>query len=743
MKLLFKLLILIFLSTLVRSNETLEYNIVGNKRISDETIKNIVNLKKNKNYNIEDLNNFQKKLYETNYFKEVSIKIKQNKINIIVSENPIIDFFYINGVINKKREDFFYENLLLGQNKIFSEALLKQDIEKIKDIFHAAGFFDVKVDTSISKISGNALNLVINIDRKEKYKINRIFFIGNKKYKSSRLYDVVSSTENGWWKFLSSSSLVNKGRIDFDKNLLKKFYLNNGYYDVQITSSDINFIGNNLANIIFSINSGKKYSFAKYEIIDPENNLNESNIKDLKQIISKKLNGTFSQKKLNDINNILNEYLRTKKIEFVTFFNRIKKSNDDKLDIEFKFVKKPRKYINLINISGNTITEENVIRRNLLFSEGDSFLDYKIVKSLDKVKSLRIFKDVKFKTEIIGDEKVDLNISVEEQPTGSVSAGVGVGSQGSTVSSSIVEKNLFGKGITLNGNVSLGTEKISGNILLALPDFMNTDNTFNYNIFATSTDFENAGYESKKIGNGLSTQYNIYENVNFKIGFAADLDSIDTNSNASALYKSREGDYLTYKGFYSIANDKRNSGFQPTKGYRIGFGQGLALPGSDITYLENSVNGSIYHSISNDYIVSFKTGINTINAIGDDDIKLSDRKFLRQSNLRGFENYGVGPKDGTDHIGGNYSAYASLSSTVPNPIPDSWNAKSIIFLDTGNVWGVDFDDSLDSNKLRSSIGVSLEWVSPLGPLSITLSENISKADGDIDERFSFQIGSNF
>ena len=743
MKLLFKLLILIFLSTLVRSNETLEYNIVGNKRISDETIKNILNLKKNKNYNIEDLNNFQKKLYETNYFKEVSIKIKKNKINIIVRENPIIDFFYINGVINKKREDFFYENLLLGQNKIFSEALLKQDIEKIKDIFHAAGFFDVKVDTSISKISGNALNLVINIDRKEKYKINRIFFIGNKKYKSSRLYDVVSSTENGWWKFLSSSSLVNKGRIDFDKNLLKKFYLNNGYYDVQITSSDINFIGNNLANIIFSINSGKKYSFAKYEIIDPENNLNESNIKDLKQIISKKLNGTFSQKKLNDINNILNEYLRTKKIEFVTFFNRIKKSNDDKLDIEFKFVKKPRKYINLINISGNTITEENVIRRNLLFSEGDSFLDYKIVKSLDKVKSLRIFKDVKFKTEIIGDEKVDLNISVEEQPTGSVSAGVGVGSQGSTVSSSIVEKNLFGKGITLNGNVSLGTEKISGNILLALPDFMNTDNTFNYNIFATSTDFENAGYESKKIGNGLSTQYNIYENVNFKIGFAADLDSIDTNSNASALYKSREGDYLTYKGFYSIANDKRNSGFQPTKGYRIGFGQGLALPGSDITYLENSVNGSIYHSISNDYVVSLKTGINTINAIGDDDIKLSDRKFLRQSNLRGFENYGVGPKDGTDHIGGNYSAYASLSSTVPNPIPDSWNAKSIIFLDTGNVWGVDFDDSLDSNKLRSSIGVSLEWVSPLGPLSITLSENISKADGDIDERFSFQIGSNF
>ena len=130
-------------------------------------------------------------------------------------------------------------------------------------------------------------------------------------------------------------------------------------------------------------------------------------------------------------------------------------------------------------------------------------------------------------------------------------------------------------------------------------------------------------------------------------------------------------------------------------------------------------------------------------SIGDEDIKLSDRKFLRQSKLRGFESYGIGPKDGSDHIGGNYSAYASLSSTIPNPIPDSWNAKSIIFLDAGNVWGVDFNDSLDSNKLRSSAGLSLEWVSPLGPLSITMSENISKADGDLEESFSFQIGSNF
>ena len=744
MKFSFKILtVILLLSSTIFADEKLNYEILGNKRISDQTILSIIEFEKNKNYKIDDLNNFQKKLYNTNYFSKVSIKIDKNKINIVVEENPIIDFFYINGVVNNKREEFFYENLSLGQNKIFSEALLKKDIESIKANYQDAGFFDVSVDTSISKISGNALNVVINVQRKEKYKINRIYFIGNKKYKSSTLSDVISSSEKGWWKFLGSSSLVNKNRINFDKNLLKRFYLNSGFYDVQITSSDINFIGNNQADITFSINSGEKYVFSKYELLDEEKNLNEKNIKDLKKIISKKLQGTYSQKKLDDINKLLNEYLRNKKIEFVTFFNKVKKTSNQRLDIEFRFVKKPRKYVNLINISGNTITEEKVIRRNLLFSEGDSFLDYKVSKSIDKIKSLRIFKDVKFKTENSGNEKVDLNISVEEQPTGSVSAGIGVGSSGSTVSSTIVEKNLLGKGITLDGNVSIGTEKVSGNIGLSLPDFMNTDNTFNYNIFAITTDFTNSGYESKKIGNGLSTQYNVYEDISLRTGFGIDLDTINTNDTASDLYKAREGDYLTYKGFYSISNDKRNSKFQPSKGYRIGFGQGLALPGSDITYIENNLDAAVYHSISNDYILSLKSGLNTINSIGDEDIKLSDRKFLRQSKLRGFESYGVGPKDGSDHIGGNYAAYASLSSTIPNPIPDSWNAKSFIFFDAGNVWGVDFDESLDSNKIRSSAGVSLEWVSPLGPLSITLAENISKADGDLEEGFSFQIGSSF
>ena len=221
-------------------------------------------------------------------------------------------------------------------------------------------------------------------------------------------------------------------------------------------------------------------------------------------------------------------------------------------------------------------------------------------------------------------------------------------------------------------------------------------------------------------------------------------DKIDVGNSASSLYKNREGNYSTLSSFYTVYSDKRNSSFMPTDGYRISFGQKLGIPGSDIPFIENDVTGNYYQTLSKEYVLSLKSGLSSINGISNGkDVKLSDRKFLNTKKLRGFENYGIGPKDGNDHIGGNYSAYASISSTFPNPLPDKWNAKSIIFLDTGNVWGVDFDESLDSNKIRSSVGISLNWISPLGPINFTLAETLSKSNGDLEEKFNFEIGTAF
>lgn len=742
-KILTLVLINILFSGILYANETTELKISGNKRISIEAIKDSIDYDSKKKYSIENLNTIQKKLFETGFFSNVIVKLDSNNIVVNVTENPLIDFFYIEGVINKKREDFIYKNISLGNNKIFSESTLKKDIEFIKDTFRNSGYFDVEVKTEISKLSNNTLNLLIRVERKDKYNIKNIFFIGDKKFSSSKLYDVIISSEANWWNFLSSNDMINVDRIEFDKSLLKNFYLDNGYYDVQINSSDINFLSPGSAEIIFSINAGNKYNFGKNELLDNEKNLANKNIIEIKEILNEKLIGTYSLKKVKQVQKKINDYLILKKIEFVKF--NIVPSKDKKLiNLQYVFSAAERNFVNLINIKGNNLTDESVIRRSLVLSEGDAFSNHKKIKSEDKIKNSGIFKSVDTKIVNKGKELVDLDITVEEQPTGSISAGIGIGSAGSAVTSGINEKNLFGKGIGINSNVSLGTEKISGSIDLKIPDFKNTGNTFNFSLFALSTDYENAGYQSKVYGNKISTSYEIYDDLYFNIGGGFDIDKIDANDSASALYKSREGTYNSLRTFYSIDLDKRNSSILPTSGHLINFGQSLTLPAiSDIPSLKHNINASGYHQLSENFVLNIKGGLSAINAFNDKDVKLSDRLYLPESKLRGFEAFGVGPITGDNHIGGNYSAYTSFSSTFPNPLPDRMRATSIMFVDFGNVWGVDFDKSLDADKIRSSIGVSFDWNSPLGPLSFVFAESLMSSSTDKTESFSFRVGSSF
>jgi len=717
----------------------------GNKKISSSKILNIIDFDISKNYSSNDLNQFQKLLYNSEYFKKVEVLKKEDQLYINLVENPFIDFFYINGVVNKKREEFFYENLFLGQNKIFSEVSLKKDINLILNEFNNAGYYNAKITPKIAALDGNVINLILDIDRGKKFKISNIYFVGNKNFSASTLSDVVSSSRYGWWKFLSNSSTANNSRIDYDVTLLKKFYLERGYYDIQVISKDIKITSNNLVELTFSINSGEKYYFEKGVIIDNEKILSNENFQKVETLILSILKKEYSTDKIEKVKGLIYDYLNSKKVEFFNFNILQKKLDKNIIKPEIIFTKSKRQFVDFININGNSITEEEFIRSKITFAEGDAFENYKLNKSINNLKSTGVFKEVK--TNLNRNDKnetITVNFDVEEQPTGSISAGLGVGTAGSTISSSLTEKNLFGKGINLRSILSLGTEKINADVDLSIPDFKYSGNTLNTGLYAISTDYKNAGYESSKFGSRLGLTYDLFEDVSFQYGFGLERDSIDVNSSASKLYKDREGNYNTIQTYYSVVSDKRNNSFLPTSGHKIGFKQSLGLPGSDIPFLKNSLFGSYYYPATKKMTVNFKGGIDSNNALSNSkDVKLSDRLFLTSSKLRGFESFGVGPKDGKDHIGGNYSYYTSISSTIPNPLPEKWNANTILFLDTGNVWGVDFNDSLDSNKIRSSFGAVLEWISPLGPVSFTFSEAISQASGDLEENFNFVIGSTF
>jgi outer membrane protein insertion porin family len=745
-----KLILLLFLLIVNfdKANSDIIKNIVieGNKRIVNETILEIIDFKKNYNYSNEEINLFQKKLFQTNFFKTINIDFNNNLLKIKVDENPIIDFFSIPGVKNKKRENDIYDAISLGQNKIFSQSLLLNDIQKITEIYQSKGFYNVIVTPKISELSNNRVNVVFDILRNSKINIKNIFFIGEKYFSSSDLSSVVSSSRYGWWKFLSSSGTINENRLEYDKNLLRKFYINEGFYDIQILSTDYEINeSDNSADITFSINSGPIYNFGKTSISDESLLLREKDKNNLKKIISDEINGKYSQKKIEKLKENIEKYLEVNNVEFTGFSLEEKKDLNNKITLDISFKKLPRQYVKQIKVTGNSITEESVIRRNLIFAEGDALTKSKLQKSINNLKDTQLFKDVKYNLVTLSDndENINLNINVEEQPTGSISAGVGIGSSSSSINSGIEEKNLFGKGINLNSSISIGTDKVSGKTNVSIPDYKNSGNTLNSSLYVVSTDLDNAGYESTAVGSASSLQFELFENLSLVGGAEIQRDKISTNSTASSLYKSREGNYMTYKGFYNVIADERNKKFQTTDGHVYKFGQALAVPGSDIPYVENNASASYFSLLKKDFVLNIKGGVSTINAFDNQNVKLSDRKYLSSRRLRGFESYGIGPKDGKDHVGGNYSAYSTIQSTFPNPLPDRWNANSLVFIDAANVWGVDYDSSKDSDKIRSSYGLALDWISPLGPLSFVLAETISSAPGDKEEGFNFQLGSSF
>ena len=714
--------------------------IKGNKNISSKTIYSLAP-KGIEKLSPDLVDNFQKNLFKTGFFENVLVQIENKKLFITVIENPLVNFFYIEGVEQPNLNNKLIEISKIKENSIFQNFLVKNDLKEISNYLKNLGYLDSKINYKLIKVPNNKVNLFYNIELNNKFKINRIFFIGDKFFKSSTLQDVVFSSEHGWWKFFSNSTTPTESIINYDLSRLKNFYLDNGFYDAQVSSYSVKIIDKKYANITYSINSGNKYFFNDLKIIDQSNFLREKDTFFLKKKLSKLIGNNFSNQDIKNLSEDIIIYLEKNNFN-LNVQTKIVKSALDKIDITFLFSDQiEKKIINKISIQGNDITDDFVIRNNLKILEGDILNNSKLNSSIDKIKSKSLFKNVSSEVIPIDDDKVDVKISVQEQPTGDISAGAGAGTSGATISAGINERNFLGRGINLNSNINVGTQKIYGSINYSNPDFRDSGNSLTTSVFVQSNDYENTNYQNKIIGSSISTSYEFFDKVYLNPGLQIDYDSVDVDSDASSLIKKREGDFFTSKIFYNINNKNLNREFNPSDGYTIGIGQSFSVF-SDIPFINNRIFGSYYNEFKENFVGSIKYKIESINGIGED-IKFSDRLFVNESNLRGFSDRGIGPKINNDFIGGNYSFYTSFSSTIPNGLPEKWNAITNIFFDTANVWGVDDNSTDDSNKIRSSAGFGLSWISPLGPLSMTYAVPITKSSTDDVENFNFKIGTSF
>ena len=720
-----------------------DIKVKGNNRVSTETIIVFSDIKKGDDVTNTILNKSLKELYSTNFFKDVKIVLENQLLTIIVEEYPIIQQIQINGIKRSKTVEDIKSQISLKEKNPFNKSLIKNDLNQILNIFKQNGFYFVEVDVKIEKNQNDTVNIIYDVDRGEKATINKIKFIGDKKFKDRKLNSIVTSEENKFWKFISKGKYLNIDRVELDKRLLKNFYLNKGYYNVEITDAYSSIIDKENFILTFNINAGEKFNFGKFKLVLPTD-FDRKKFSKLDKLFNNLENTKYS---INQIENILDEIDKIALLENYEFINAkvLETINKNNVNFEFEIIETENVYLSKIDFFGNHITSEKFLRNNLLVDEGDPLNELLNNKSLNDLRATGLFQSVESKI-LDTDEKDKKNmvITIEEKATGEISAAAGVGTDGSSFSLGIKENNFNGEGIILETNLSLSESSVRGLVSYSHPNFAYSDRALNTSIESTVEDvLADFGYKSTMNRISLGTAYEQFDNLFFSPRISISSESIDTNSNASASLKKQDGSYFDTLFSYGLSYDKRNSRFQPTDGYASKWIQEVPII-SDHASIINGYTFTNYTELADNLVLS--TGIygRAVNSLSDDDVRISKRLHVPSRRLRGFTTGKVGPIDGNDYVGGNYVATFNASSTVPYLLQTFENTDLKVFFDAGNVWGVDYSSSVgDSNKLRSSSGIALEIFSPVGPLSFSYAEAITKAATDKTESFRFQLGTTF
>ena len=734
---------LFFFNSTVFAEVINKIQISGNERISKNTILMFSEVSVGDDIKIDDTNSILRNLYDTNFFKNVEINFVNNNLDIKVVEFPVVQNVSILGIESNKIEEKLIDNIIYKERSSFNELYLNEDKKKISKILKDFGYYFSNIEILVEDLNDNKVNVTYKIELGDKSKIRKITFLGNKVFKDRKLKSVILSEEYKFWKFVSGKKYLNEALIAYDKNLLKNFYLNKGFYNVKINSSFSKLLKNNEFELVYNIDSGPKIFFNDFKLNLPVDFSNE-NYDDIIKLFND-LRGEYYS--LYSVEKILN------KIENVTLEQQYESVDVDieenivsnKIDISFNISESTKSFVKKINILGNNVTNETVIRNQVAIDEGDPFNEILYTKSINNIKSLNFFRIVNGEViENKNDNTKIINISIEEKPTGEIFAGAGTGTSGTTVSFGIRENNYLGKGILVDTNANISTESIKGRLLIQNPNFRNSDKSVNFGLEASEFDrLSGQGYKSQKTGFSTGTKFEYYDDLFLGISIENFAEKVTVNSTASSNQKKNAGNFFDSFLGLDFNFDKRNQKFATTSGFFSNYSIDFPIY-SETGTLNNSYSFKVFSELYENNVTTASLLLKSSFSLNDEDIKLSERLFVPGSRLRGFERGKIGPKDGSDFIGGNYLTAINFTSSIPKLLENSQNLDFIAFFDAANIWGVDYDDSIDEkNDIRSSVGIGLNWLTLIGPLSFSYAEPITKNESDIVEKFRFNLGTTF
>lgn len=730
--------------------------VAGNERIDSSIVKNYLSINEKSVYNQDNINDYIKTLYETGLFKNVKIDFKNGKLLINVEENPLIIDVYFDG--NKKiSDDILKSEISLAKRSIFNKNKLNNDVKRILDLYRRTGRFMASVNPKIIKEDKNRIKLVFEINEGKPAKIRKIYIVGAKVFNESDLKETLNSKESKILRF-SAGEVYDPARVEFDKELLRRFYYSKGYPNFEVLSAVGEIDRNNKwFDITFLINEGEKYNFGNIKIT---NNIKYVKTKKLEKVVKIKKDKVFNADLLNaSVDNITTE-LAKEGFAFVDVKPMITKNDKLKVvDVDFIIEESPRIYVGEIKIIGNTRTYDKIIRRELRLEEGDPFSLTKFNRSIQRINNLGYFEKVDVRKER-GDQpnKLNIIIEVEEKKTGELQFGIGYSSvDGLNATIGIKENNLLGLGQTLGLNIMYAKYTKDISLSYGKPYFMGRDLYVGFNLFyRKDEDQYSVDYKETTYGGGLNGIYSITEYLDQKLFYNLYKDEI---SDISEDYKGiiDASDKITSAIGQTLYYDRKDSRFDPTKGFALNWTIEYAGLGGDKKYLKNTGSANVYIPVWPS-IFTLRLGAKggAMQGVRGEPVDPTDAFYLGGNSLKGFKYGGVGPrtiignspKDGSA-VGGKRYYVADAELRFPLGLPKEYGIYGSLFINAGTLTGIDESKTLDKSKIvdsgtiRSATGFSISWKSPMGPISFDFSKVLKKEYYDESQNFNFNFGSSF
>ncbi|MGI8723842.1 MAG: outer membrane protein assembly factor BamA [Methyloceanibacter sp.] len=744
--------------------------VIGNKRVEPETVRSYLTFASGDSYNPAQIDESLKALFATGLFQDVRIRREGATIVIIVVENPIVNRVAFEG--NKEIEDdTLTAEVQLKPRAVYTRARVQADVQRILGLYRRQGSYGAQVNPQIINLDNNRIDVVFEINEGPTTKVRAINFIGNSAFSDSQLRYVVSTTQTNLLSFLKSTNIYDPDRLNLDRELLRQFYLKNGYADARIlsASADLDADGRGFF-VTFTIDEGERYRFGN---IDIESALPSLNIDGLRRSILVRPGRVYNAEKVEKTVEALTIATSNQGYSFGQVKPRFERDESTHtMGVIFVIDEGPRVYIERINIVGNFRTHDDVIRRQFRVAEGDAYNRLLVEAARKRLRNLGFFKSVEIETEPGGSpDRVNLVVNVVEQPTGELSFGAGYStSEGVIGDISITERNLMGRGQYVRLGFSGSLERAQVDFSFTEPRFLDRNLAAGFDLFHKEIDFRDvASFKQRDTGGALRLGFPVAEDTQLGLRYRFEREEIyDVAGNASLAVKESAGVANVSSLGYTVAYDTRNIPASPTSGVFVSFSQDLAGIGGDVNYIRSVADARGYYPITNKITLVGRAQGGVIEGWGGDDVRMTDLFFKGGETVRGFKRAGIGPRDACespidgdrvgncrrDALGGKVYWATTAEIRFPFPlIPENLGMQGAVFVDAGSLYdpsdfalnAVAREGSfiLNSSDIRMSTGFSIIWQSPLGPLRADIAEALLKADFDETELFRFGASTNF